>query len=458
MTLTERISAKILAAEFSQLPEAAVSVVKRSVMDCIGCAVAGSREAASEKILRYILSTGAKGDCTVIASSVKLPPAEAALLNGVSGHALDYDDVNNASIAHTSVVLIPAALAAAEETGGSGKILILAYAAGFEMIARLGLFMLPDHYRHGWHSTATLGVMGACAASGKILGLDMDRMCHALGIAASLASGSQQNFGTMTKPLHAGHAARSGVTAAILARQGFTAEKDILEKGYSFARLFGGGIVPDLSGVAEKWAEPWELVNSGITLKKYPCCAGNHSSLDAMLKLVSENNIKPEKVKRVFCEVPSLVMGILHRHQPNTVAEARFSLEFAMATAIVEKAAGLRQYIDEKVNDPMVRKIMERVEQREMSKELMAELNAGDLKGSRVTVELDDGRIFEERTGEARGHPGDPLTDSELEAKFRECAEGILPDDNIEQAMALFRDLENLDDIKKLSGVLATRS
>lgn len=454
MTLTEKISRKILDSRFSELPDGAVRAVRRSVQDCIGCAVAGIRDPASEKIIGYLSGTGARGGCTVIASSLRLPPAEAALANGVTAHALDYDDVNNASIAHTSVVLLPAAIAACELTSAGGGDLILGMAIGFEMIARLGLAMLPEHYDHGWHSTSTLGVMGAAAAAGRILGLDVDQMRAALGTAASLASGTKQNFGTMTKPLHAGHAAGSGVMSALLAKQGFSADDDIMERGLSFPRLFGGGRVPDLSQIAENWGDPWELEASGITIKKYPCCAGNHSSLDAMLKLLGENEIKPGEVKKITCEVPALVMGILHRHSPASAREARFSLEFAMAAAVNDRAAGLRQYTDQRVNDPSIRRLMARVETIEMGPELAAELRGGDLKGSRVTVELEDGRIIRSSAGEARGHPGDPLTDEELDTKFRECSMGILPEKNIDRALSIIAELENLEKLDSLTRIL----
>jgi 2-methylcitrate dehydratase PrpD len=458
MTLTEKVCRKILADSFSDLPREAVIMVKRAVQDCIGCAVAGTGDPAGEKILHYLGDTGAKGECTVISSWLCLPPAEAALANGVLAHALDYDDVNNASIAHTSVVLVPAAMAVCEKVRASGSDLILAYAAGFEMIARLGRAMLPEHYEHGWHSTSTLGVMGAATAAGKLLRLGPREMGQALGIAASFASGTQQNFGTMTKPLHAGHAARSGVMAALIAKEGFTAEPDILAQGYSFARVFGAGRVPDLSTVAENWANPWELLESGITIKRYPCCAGNHSSLDVMLKLVKDYDIKPEEVRKITCEVPGLVIGILHRHKPRTAAEARFSLEFAMAAAVKDRAAGLHQYTDSKVNDPLIRAVMKRVEQSQMTQELMAELRGGDLKGSRITVQLSDGRKIQGQTGEARGHPGDPLTDEELEAKFRECTEGILPDENTGKALILLARLENLDEISKLTNLFRKKA
>jgi 2-methylcitrate dehydratase PrpD len=205
--------------------------------------------------------------------------------------------------------------------------------------------------------------------------------------------------------------------------------------------------------VEKKWGKPWELIGSGITIKKYPCCAGNHSSLDVMLKLASENDIRPEEVKKITCEVPGLVTGILHRHRPATALEARFSLEFAMAAAVVERAAGLKQYADERVNDPLIRSVMEKVETKEMEMKLMSELDGGDLKGRRVTVELEGVRKIEGETGEARGHMGDPLTDLELAAKFRECAEGILPDGNIRRALSLIEGLDDLEDIRDITGL-----
>jgi len=423
-------------------------MAKVAIRDFFACALAGSRTPVAARILAYAQRHESPGPAPIIGvPGLRLAPAAAAWIVGTLGHALDYDDVNSVAVAHTSAALVPAILALAETRRASGKDVITAYAVGFELIVQLGRRLNPALYEHGWHSTLTLGALGAAAAAGKILRLSPEKLCHALGIASSFAAGTRQNFGTMTKPLHAGNAARAGVTAALLAADGFTADPDILGAGYGLGKILSPGRPKDLSALAGKWGRPWELVASGIAIKKYPCCAGNHSSLDAMLKLAAAYHLRPEKVQRITCEVPALVMGILLRHRPRTAAEARFSLEFAMAVAVLDRAAGLRQYTDRRVQDPRVQRLLLKVMTRELPKVMQKRLGGGGLNGARVTVELKGGEKIQAEAGAARGHPGEPLREAEHWAKFQECAAGILP---VARAAKLFQELSRLEVISEL--------
>jgi len=399
----------------------------------------------AEKILAYARRYEPAGSAPIMGiKNFCLSPPAAAWIAGVLGHALDYDDVNQIAVAHTSVALAPAIFALAAERRVSGKKAILAYAVGSELIVKLARFLNPAHYEHGWHSTLTLGALGAAAAASKALGLPPEKICFALGIASAFAAGTRQNFGTMTKPLHAGNAARAGVTAALLADDGFTADPDILGAEYGLGKVMSPGAAVDLRPMLKSWARPWELEASGIAIKKYPCCAGNHSSLDVMLKLVEKHDLEPQEVKRITCEVPTLVQGILHRHRPLTAAEAKFSLEFAMAVAVMDRAAGLKQYTDRRLLDPALRRLMAKVETKTLPKPLEKRLHGGGLKGARVTVELRGGKKLGAETGEARGHAGDPLSEAEHWAKFQECAAGVI---SRPRAQALFGALGRLDRI-----------
>ena len=448
MSLTLELSRRMASAHFSKLPAGASAMAKVAIRDFFACALAGSRTPVAAKLLAYVQHHESPGPAPIIGvPGLRLAPAAAAWIVGTLGHALDYDDVNSVAVAHTSVALVPAILALAETRRASGKEVITAYAVGFELIVQLGRRLNPALYEHGWHSTLTLGALGAAAAAGKILRLSPEKLCHALGIASSFAAGTRQNFGTMTKPLHAGNAARAGVTAALLAADGFTADPDILGAPYGLGRIFSPGRPKDLSAMARNWARPWELIASGIAIKKYPCCAGNHSSLDAMLKLAAAYDLRPEQVQRITCEVPALVMGILLRHRPRTAAEARFSLEFAMAVAVLDRAAGLRQYTDRRLQDPRVQRLLLKVMTRELPKVMQKRLGGGGLHGSRVTVELKGGEKIQAEAGAARGHPGAPLREAEHWAKFRECAKGVM---SLSQAEKLFAALTRLDQIPEV--------
>ncbi len=443
--LTSDIARRIAQARFADLPAQAASMAKVAIRDYVACALAGSRTEVAAKILVYARRYELCGTAPVIGvKKLRLSPPAAAWVNGLFGHALDYDDLNQVAVAHTSVALAPAIFALAEKSRISGKQAILAYAVGFELIVKLARFLNPDHYEHGWHSTLTLGALGAAAAAGKALGLAPEKISYALGIASAFAAGTRQNFGTMVKPLHAGNAARAGVTAGLLAADGFSADLDILGAEYGLGKVMSPGAPVDLKPMARRWARPWELAASGIAIKKYSCCAGNHSSLDAMLKLVAENDMTPEPVRRIICEVPTLVQGILHRHRPRTAAEAKFSLEFAMAVAVADRAAGLAQYTDRRLKDPALRRLMAKVETKTLPKPLEKRLRGGGLKGARVTVELQSGQKLGAETGEARGHAGDPLSEAEHWAKFEECADGVI---SRPRAQALFAALGGLDQI-----------
>ena len=450
--LTSEIGRLIAQARFSDLPAQAVAMVKAAIRDFVACGLAGSRTEVAEKILAYARRCERPGPAPIMGiKKFCLSPPAAAWVNGVLGHALDYDDVNQIAVAHTSVALAPAIFALAEERPVSGKQAILAYAVGFELIVKLARRLNPAHYEHGWHSTLTLGAIGSAAAAGKVLGLTPDKLCFALGIASSFAAGTRQNFGTMVKPLHAGNAARAGVTAALLAAEGFTADPDILGAKYGLGRVMSPGQPKDLKPMVRRWAQPWELLASGIAIKNYPCCAGNHSSLDAMLRLIEEHDLQPAQVKRIICEVPSLVQGILHRRRPTTAAEAKFSLEFAMAVAVMDRTAGLAQYTDRRLQDPALRRLMAKVETKTLPKPLAKRLRAGGLKGARVTVELRDGRKLWGEAGEARGHPGDPLREVEHWAKFQECAASVISRPRAQALFAALGGLDQIRDVRKIT-------
>lgn len=452
MPLTLSLSRRMANTGFSGLPPAGIEMVKVAVRDFFACALAGSRTAVADQLWRYARRYESTGPAPVIGRpGVRLSLPAAAWLNGTLGHALDYDDVNPVAVAHTSVALVPALIALAEVRRVSGRDLITAYAVGFELIVKLARRLNPAHYEHGWHTTLTLGALGAAAGSAKILRLSPEQFCHALGIASAFAAGSRRNFGTMTKPLHAGNAARAGVTAALLAADGFTADPDILAADYGLGRLFSPGRPVELKPILHSWGRPWELVASGIAIKKYPCCAGNHSSLDAMLELAREQNLKPDAVKSATCQVPALVQGILHRHRPRNAGEARFSLEFAMAVAIIERAAGLDQYTDRRVRDPRVQRMMRRVHLQELSSSVQKRLAGGGLHGARILVELNGGQKLVAEAGPARGNPGAPLSEAEHWSKFQECAHGVLPAPTAEKLFTAFGRLELSSDVTKFA-------
>ena len=312
--------------------------------------LAGASEPAS-LIVRQVVAAEGGDACGVFGTPVRASMSGAALANGTAAHALDYDDMCFVSLAHPSAPLVPAVLAAAESERLTGRAVLDAYVVGFEIEARLGRLMNPRHYQRGWHCTSTLGTIGAAAAVSRLLGLDARTAGHALAIAASEASGLKENFGTMVKPLHAGLAARNGVLAALLARGGMTASELALDgpQGFLHAMDSEGHALDD--AIADLGAR-WEILDTGITVKLYPSCAGTHPSLDAILDLRRREGFTADDVERIDIDVDSIVPTILIYDRPATGLEGKFSLPFCAAAAVVFGRVGIDTFDAASLTNP----------------------------------------------------------------------------------------------------------
>jgi 2-methylcitrate dehydratase PrpD len=447
MNVGERLACFVT--ETERVPEEAIEQAKRAVLDTLGVALAGSREEPALVVADRVREQGGRGEATVIGQGFRAPAAEAALVNGVAGHALDYDDVSLPMRGHPSVPLVPAVLAVSEKAGRSGRDLLTAFVLGFEVEARLGRAIGEAHYGLGWHATSTLGTLGAAAACSRLLALDAGRTQMAIGIAASLAGGLQQNFGTMTKPLHAGWAARNGVVAAELAARGFTADVRALDGESGFLRAMSGGAEVDPESLVAL-GEPYEIISSGIGVKLYPCCYAVHRSLDAALELRSRHKVDTASLAQVRVEVSRGALLPLRREPPATGLEGKFSLEYCLAAAFVDGRVGLASFTDEAVWRSPVREVMARVKAIEG-----AEPGAFPIGGyAEVRIVLLDGSEHSLRVGTPRGDPSRPLSWGELSAKFRDCAGIVLPVEAVERVAGLVGRLEDLSDVGGLTEAL----
>jgi 2-methylcitrate dehydratase PrpD len=397
-------------------PEELYARATRAFIDTIGVAIAARREDCFT-ILNGALS-GASGSATILPTGARASAAEAALANGTAGHALDYDDVADEIKGHPSVVLVSVLLALAETRGSSGRDLLEAYAVGFEAgcaIAR-GLDVEP-HYRRGWHATATVGILGAVAGAGRLLRLDRTQIQHALGIAASMASGSRQNFGTMTKPLHAGLVARDAVLAVELASAGFTADPHELEGPLGYFNMYG--VTPNPSSVPAALEQPRVLLERGLNIKKYPCCYGTHRMADAALSLRA-GGLRPDAVESIKVTVEPDGLGAIIHHQPKTGLQGKFSGEYVVAACLLDGAVRLSTFTDTGVARPEAQSLLQRVSIRESE---VPPFGSATYPHAFATLEvtLRDGNTLRERCDVPRGDARQPLTDAELEAKFRDC-------------------------------------
>jgi len=342
--------------------------------------------------------------------------------------------------------LLPAILALGEKSHCSGKETLLAYIVGFEVATRIGLACFTRHYELGWHTTATFGTIGATAAAARLLKLDVDKSRAALGVAASLAGGLKRNFGTMTKPLHAGNAARNGVVAASLAEQGFTADESVFDGPGNYGYVLGGGDESDLH--TEDLGQKFNIC-SGLEIKPYPSCRFTHAGIDAALQVKDKYALSPADIAEVEYHTGSSIPLAAFRHQPQTGLEGKFSLEFCAALSFVDSKVTLAQFTDESVKKPMIRDLISKTRitvDPEVLKDAFTPVE--------IRVKLKDGRVLLYKVEAAKGEPGNPLSQEELYGKFRDCASVALSPKEVDRLLELASNLESLEDIAPLMKVM----
>jgi 2-methylcitrate dehydratase PrpD len=451
MTATTRLAEFVVKTSLRECPDAVLAQTRRAALDTIGVTLAGASEPVARGVRAVARAEGSLPLCTVLGTSLKTAPGWAALANGTAGHAHDFDDTNFALMGHPSVPLLSAALACAEAETADGAAVMLAYVIGFEIDAALGIALNPAHYTRGWHATSSIGTLGCAAAAAKLLGLDVAQTRHALGIAASLASGLKENFGSMTKPYHAGHAAQNGVRAAQLAREGQTASDSALDGRQGYLATFSGAALP--ADALDRLGSRWELTSSGIAVKPYPSCALTHSAIDALLELRARHRIDAARVAAVEVGVNAVVPDVLRHARPASGLEGKFSMQYCAAVALARGAVGVADFEDGPVRDAATRDLVERVTM-VVDASLPHELEQH--AWSRVTIRLTDGTRLESKPRGASGHPGTPLSDDELRAKFLGCATGVLGADASAGVAEQIARLEDVPDIRALTSRLAT--
>jgi 2-methylcitrate dehydratase PrpD len=440
MSLTRDLGRFVADISFARLPAEAVDVARIGFIDCIATMIAGARDPAPQLLRKALQPTG--GEATLYFSGEKAPAPEAAWINGTAGHALDYDDVASLR-GHPSTVLVPAILAEGEALGASGRNMLAAYVAGYETWAELAWRDPGHHHRKGWHPTGIFGPIGAAAACASLRRLDAERATHALALAASQSSGIMANFGTMTKPFHAGRSAHSGLFSARLAELGFTASPDALEHPQGFLSAVSPAGEVDRDTPARALGEEWKIVKYRLGIKKYPACYCTHRALDAMLELLARRPLQPEHIEKITVSLSDTHALILRNHRPQTGLEAKFSIEFAMAAAVIARRAGLAEYADAFVRRPEVQALMAKVAI-ETNRNYDPEVSGASV-WDQVRIDLRaGGSIDSEKVRRARGHADRPLGEAELFEKFRGCLDAggarIAPE-------ALFDRLKHLEDL-----------
>jgi len=458
--ITDYVAGFVVDAKSADVPKDVAHLGKRSVLDGIGLALAGARSECGHIAQQYLANLGmaASDGATVIGTSLRVPARFAAFANGLAVHADDYDDTQLAVakdrvyglLTHPTAPALPPALALAERGKRSGADFMLAYQVGVEVECKVAEAINPRHYQHGFHATATCGSIGAAAAAAKILGLDRDATRRAISIGATQAGGLRENFGTMTKPFHAGRAAENGVVAAEIAALGFTASPNGLEADRGFFRAAGGGFSPEM--IEGLLGKPWTFHSPGVSIKPHPSGSLTHPGMGAMLDLIRKHDIEPRQVKRVSVGTNHNMPNALIHHQPKNELQAKFSMEFCMAILLLERRAGLQEYTDEVVNRDDVQAMIRKVS---FGVHPEAEAAGFDKMTTIIEVELEDGKVLETQADFGKGSPANPMTDDELSEKFRECASWAgLDKAKTERILELLWRVEQLGDVNELTQLL----
>ena len=453
MNITKRIAEYVTATDIEDFPTDAIEAAKGAIMDCLACTLAGSRESLSDILCRYVAAEGSALIASVVGRGFRTSAANAALLNGAMAHALDYDDITQITKTHPTAVLLPASLAVAEEFGASGKDMLLGYMSGFEVACAVGESLSEAYYDDlGWHPTGPLGAVGAAAAASRIMALDPEQTAMAVSLAASQASGLRQNFGTMTKPFHAGDAARAGVVSAKLVREGFTASEDALEGRFGFIRAFSGGQGFDSERVAQNLGNKCYLVESGIEIKKYPCCGSAHLALDAIFDLLSQAAIDPEAVDRIDVMVDFDPPRSLIHPRPVSSLEGKFSMQYCLAAALLDRRVGLPSFTDEQVLRPEAQALIPRIDMRRIPG------NEGKPSWTegyhQVDVQMKNGSVLRQQAHRANSGALRGVTMEDIREKFRDCASQLLSEATTAEVLSRLELLEEGEPVSGLADLL----
>lgn len=448
MTIASELASRIVGTRVQDITPGAVAAAKVGLLDTIGVGIAGSADEAAE-IARRVLD-GGEGPCRLWGTGRRAAPSDAALANGIAANVLDFDDCTFHLGGHPSSPVLPALIALAEMLGRGGREVLTAYVVGFEVETQLGRGVNFHHYEKGWHPTSTLGVFGAGAACARLLGLDAARTTRTLALCASLAGGLKANLGSMGKPLHIGQCARSGLMAARLAAEGFTANADALEHHQGFFEVFNGAGNYDASLLLAKWGEPWEIESPGIDVKQYPCCLSTQSAVDLMLDLVRAHGLTREAVTAIRSKTAPRRLEHTNRPAPRSALDAKLSIQYVLAKALVDGAVRLDHFDERTFTADFADNAIGLVHAEAF------ETDAGPDMGAEIEIALADGSIVRGTIEQPVGHgEGNSITQEALETKFRACVAGRLPADRAEAVIRMVREFETLERASDLTDSLA---
>ena len=455
--LTRYVAEFIVNTRYEDIPQDVLVLGKKTMLDGFGLALAGSVSTLGPRLRQYIATLGLTSgkSSSIIGTNMKAAPRFAALANGTSIHADDYDDTGSAL--HVAAPALPPAFAVCEASRRGGKDLMLAFHVGVEVENKIGDAISRRHDGDGFHTTGTCGTFGSAAVCAKLAGLTVEQTAYALGIAASEASGIRRNFGSMTKAFHAGHAAENGVVAADLAGLGWTAADDVLESPLGFFQAAGGGFDP--GAIVNRLGRPWMFTSPGDLIKRFPCGTIQQPVMDATLRLIGQHDIKAADVDRVDVSGNQQNVTTLFRHRPTSGLEAKFSMEYAVTILLFERKAGLEHFTDAVVRRPDVQDLVARVRYyvgpKAGAPAGVESFQAVLEEAAMLTIFMKDGRALTTRTEPAKGSPKNPMTYDEVADKFRTNAEfAKWPKQKAESMITLVQSLETLATLDRVTAAL----
>ncbi|MER1985816.1 MAG: MmgE/PrpD family protein [Solibacillus sp.] len=418
--LLEKLTDFIVGTHYEDIPQKLIDLTKLAIIDTVGVTIAGWNEPAVEGVKKVYLHSGSPfGSSSLWGQCLKVPVETAALINGTASHVLDFDDAAPSVIIHPSAPVLSAAIPVAEQLNKSGKDVITAYVIGTEVMLQLGKIVDLKHYQLGWHSTATLGTIGAAAACSYLYDLTKEQAKHAIAIACSMAGGLQKNFGTMTKSFHVGLAASQGVQAAALAKNGFTGNHDIFGTR-GFLHAFNGG--DNVETLVEKatFGKNYELLKTGLTVKKFPCCYATHRFIHGVLALITVHHLQLEDIQEITLVAPPGGLMPLVSTNPLTGLEGKFSAAYTALTALKDGYVKLSSFENEQVLRPEIQGKMATVDVRQMPGVTKTSQEIEEIPVE-ITIKTIAGNVYEKKVLHAPGSQNSPLTDKEMRDKWQDC-------------------------------------
>jgi 2-methylcitrate dehydratase PrpD len=448
---TEKLTGFIEKLEYSDCNADSIAAAKASLLDFIGVAIAGAREAQLNRLLMdSMVRFDGSDESTILGQSKKASAVHAALINATSGHSLDLDDGHRQALGHPGVCVVPAALALGESIGSSGRQILTAIIAGYETFIRIGKSMNPAIFSRGFHTTGVCGTVAAAASAAKILSFNQKKISNTLGIAAIQSAGLLivVHSGQMMKPLNAGKAAYNGVLSALLAQGGASGPQNILEDKDGFGQAFAGDWDPSLllSGLGNRFSI------TECYRKLYPACRHSHAAIDAALFIRETNKIAIEKIQKIRVTTYPAALKLTQKEKmPADVPGTRFNLAFAVSLALTKGGAGLAEFSMDSVNDPLIQRLFEKVQ---FISDPSYESKKDNIRGAEVEIILTDDTSLRKKVLLPKGEPENPATTETLEEKFRNCVGDFWPESKKEEVIGAISELEKIDDIRILTDLV----